>query len=131
VSVRDASYLEACVGKKDNRPFGTRQGTRAAFSARFRGTATIGAELLVGVQLADRRRRAAHDRYVPGLLATVPVEAYDTGVARVHAALPARQVVRVRRCTRCVISSSFAAETVPQRLERRSREIDLTISGMA
>lgn len=41
----------------------------------------------MGVELADRRRRAARDRYVSDVLATVAVEDYDTNVARTHAAL--------------------------------------------
>ena len=45
------------------------------------------AELLVGVELADGRRRAARDRYVTGVVSTLPVEAYDTDVARAHASL--------------------------------------------
>lgn len=45
------------------------------------------AELLVGVELADRRRRPARARLIELLLETVPVEPYDLGVARVHSKL--------------------------------------------
>jgi tRNA(fMet)-specific endonuclease VapC len=45
------------------------------------------AELLVGVELADRRRRPRRERYVAEILATLAVEAYDTAVARAHASL--------------------------------------------
>jgi len=45
------------------------------------------AELLVGVELADGRRRARREQYVADVLATLAVEAYDTAVARAHASL--------------------------------------------
>ena len=45
------------------------------------------AELLVGVQLADRRRKPARRRYVEALIDTIPVEPYDLEVARTHASL--------------------------------------------
>jgi tRNA(fMet)-specific endonuclease VapC len=49
--------------------------------------AITAAELLVGVQLADRRRKPARRRFVEELRVSVPVEAYDLDVARVHAEL--------------------------------------------
>jgi tRNA(fMet)-specific endonuclease VapC len=49
--------------------------------------AITAAELLVGVQLADRRRRSARRAFVDTLLASVPIEPYDLDVARAHAAL--------------------------------------------
>jgi tRNA(fMet)-specific endonuclease VapC len=49
--------------------------------------AVTAAELLVGVAVADRRRERARRAFVEGLLATIPVEAYDLGTARVHAEL--------------------------------------------
>jgi len=49
--------------------------------------AITAAELLVGVQLADRRRRASRGKFVDDLLASVPVEAYDLDTARAHAEL--------------------------------------------
>jgi tRNA(fMet)-specific endonuclease VapC len=45
------------------------------------------AELLVGVELADRTRRPARERFVEGLLALIPVEDYDLSAARAHALL--------------------------------------------
>jgi tRNA(fMet)-specific endonuclease VapC len=45
------------------------------------------AELLLGVELADRRHRAARERFVQDALATIPVESYDLEVARAHATL--------------------------------------------
>jgi tRNA(fMet)-specific endonuclease VapC len=49
--------------------------------------AVTAAELLVGVELADRRRKHARRTFVEDLLATIPVEAYDLDTARVHAEL--------------------------------------------
>jgi tRNA(fMet)-specific endonuclease VapC len=49
--------------------------------------AITAAELLVGVELADARRRHRRGMYVEGLLGAIPVEPYDLGVARVHAEL--------------------------------------------
>jgi tRNA(fMet)-specific endonuclease VapC len=45
------------------------------------------AELLAGVQLADRRREPARRRYVTALIDTIPIEPYDLEVARTHAVL--------------------------------------------
>ena len=45
------------------------------------------AELLVGVQLADRHHGPARQRYVDALIETIPIEPYDLEVARTHAAL--------------------------------------------
>lgn len=45
------------------------------------------AELLVGVELADRRRRTRRERFVAAILDVLPVEPYDLGVARAHASL--------------------------------------------
>jgi tRNA(fMet)-specific endonuclease VapC len=49
--------------------------------------AITAAELLVGVELADARRRSTRGRYVADILATIPVENYDLDVARAHARL--------------------------------------------
>lgn len=49
--------------------------------------AVTAAELLVGVQLADRRRKGPRRKFVEELLSSVPVEAYDLDTARVHAEL--------------------------------------------
>lgn len=49
--------------------------------------AITAAELLVGVELADRRRRDRRARYVADILTTVSIEGYDLDVARAHARL--------------------------------------------
>jgi tRNA(fMet)-specific endonuclease VapC len=49
--------------------------------------AVTAAELLVGVELADRRRKASRRAFVDALLATIPTEPYDLETARVHAVL--------------------------------------------
>jgi tRNA(fMet)-specific endonuclease VapC len=49
--------------------------------------AITAAELLVGVQLADDRHRATRGAFVDALLATVPIEPYDIGIARAHSDL--------------------------------------------
>ena len=55
--------------------------------------AITAAELLVGVALADAKRRPAREAFVGEVLATVPVQQYDLDVARVHA----RLLAHVRR----------------------------------
>ena len=55
------------------------------------------AELLVGVQMADtKRRRAARDAFVRDVLEAVPIVTYDEEIARAHAEL----LVAVRRAGR-------------------------------
>lgn len=49
--------------------------------------AITAAELLVGVELADRRRKPARRKFVENLLSSIPVEAYDLDAARAHAEL--------------------------------------------
>lgn len=49
--------------------------------------AITAAELLVGVELADRRQKARRRRFVDSLLARIPVEPYDLEIAKVHVAL--------------------------------------------
>lgn len=49
--------------------------------------AVTAAELLLGVELADQRRRRARERYVRDVLATIPVESYDLDAAQAHAGL--------------------------------------------
>ena len=55
--------------------------------------AVTAAELLVGVELADKRRREGRERYVAGVFTTIPIESYDLHVARAHA----RLLAHVRR----------------------------------
>ena len=45
------------------------------------------AELLVGVELADKQRKSSRDRFVEEILQSIPVETYDVGIARHHARL--------------------------------------------
>jgi tRNA(fMet)-specific endonuclease VapC len=70
-SERNAEALAAAIGDGDD----------VAIAA-----VTV-AELLVGVELADRRRRAARAAFVDEVLSTMPVEPYDTATARIHARL--------------------------------------------
>lgn len=49
--------------------------------------AVTAAELWVGVELADARRRARRATFVEQVLARIPVEDYDLGTARIHARL--------------------------------------------
>jgi tRNA(fMet)-specific endonuclease VapC len=69
------------------------------------------AELLVGVELADRRRRPRRKALVDGLLAAVAVESYDVDVARSHAALlaHARRSGRPRGAHDLIIAATALA----------------------
>jgi tRNA(fMet)-specific endonuclease VapC len=49
--------------------------------------AITAAELLVGVERASPKRRAARASYVERVLSTIPVDGYDLDVARIHATL--------------------------------------------
>jgi tRNA(fMet)-specific endonuclease VapC len=49
--------------------------------------AVTAAELLVGVELADKRRRPRRDAFVRAILTSVRVEPYDLETARGHASL--------------------------------------------
>ena len=49
--------------------------------------AITAAELLVGVELAERRQKPRRHRFVDSVLAAIPVEPYDLEIAKVHAAL--------------------------------------------
>lgn len=70
--------------------------------------AVTAAELLVGVELADARRKKARERYVTDLLATIPTEAYDLDVARMHARLLAytRKAGRPRSAHDLIIAAT-------------------------
>ncbi len=52
--------------------------------------AITAAELLVGVELAERRARERRRSFVDEILATIPIEIYDLDVARAHASLLAQ-----------------------------------------
>jgi tRNA(fMet)-specific endonuclease VapC len=45
------------------------------------------AELLVGVELADGKRKAARQKLVDAIIDTIPIEDYDVTVARRHSEL--------------------------------------------
>ncbi len=49
--------------------------------------AVTAAELWVGVELADARRRPRRATFVEQILSTIPVEDYDLETAKVHAGL--------------------------------------------
>jgi tRNA(fMet)-specific endonuclease VapC len=49
--------------------------------------AVTAAELLVGIELADAKRRPGRERFVTEVLDTVSIEPYDLPIARAHAAL--------------------------------------------
>lgn len=49
--------------------------------------AVTAAELLVGVELADRRNRQRRQSFVEDVLSVIAIEPYDLEVARVHATL--------------------------------------------
>lgn len=73
--------------------------------------AVTAAELLVGVELADRRRRQPRQRYVDDVLASIPVETYDLDVARAHAHLLAhvRRTGRPRGAHDLIIAATALA----------------------
>jgi tRNA(fMet)-specific endonuclease VapC len=70
--------------------------------------AITAAELLVGVELADRRRKSRRRAFVDTLLAGVPAEPYDLEIAKVHAALLAhtRREGQVRGAHDLVIAAT-------------------------
>lgn len=69
------------------------------------------AELLVGVELADRSHRQRRSRFVEAVLAIVPVEDYDLETARAHASLlaHARRVERPRGAHDLLIAATALA----------------------
>jgi tRNA(fMet)-specific endonuclease VapC len=73
--------------------------------------AVTAAELLVGVELADRKRRRDRELFVEELLTTIPVEDYDLGVARTHARLlaHARRSGRPRGAHDLIIAATALA----------------------
>jgi tRNA(fMet)-specific endonuclease VapC len=68
-------------------------------------------ELLVGVERADEARKAARSAHVEALLSSLPIEAYDLNVARVHArlAVEALSKGRPRSAYDMVIAATAAA----------------------
>lgn len=69
------------------------------------------AELLVGVELADRRRGPQRRAFVDALLAVLAVEPYDLEVAAAHAGLLAhvRRVGRPRGAHDLIIAATAVA----------------------
>lgn len=75
--------------------------------------AVTAAELMVGVELAQRRRRATRRAFVDSLLATIPLEPYDIEVAKAHAALLAhtRREGRTRGAHDLLIAATARARS--------------------
>ena len=75
--------------------------------------AITAAELLVGVQLADRKHKPSREAFVASLLSSIPVEPYDLHVARVHAELlaHARRAGRTRRAHDLQIAATARAHS--------------------
>ena len=75
--------------------------------------AITAAELMVGVELAPRRRRATRTAFVDALLATIPVEPYDIEVAKAHAVLLAhtRRQGRTRGAHDLLIAATARARS--------------------
>jgi tRNA(fMet)-specific endonuclease VapC len=73
--------------------------------------AVTAAELMVGVELADRRRSPSRRASVTALLESLPVEPYDLEVARAHAVLPGhtRRSGRARRAHDLIIAATGVA----------------------
>lgn len=69
------------------------------------------AELLVGVELADGRRKAARRRLVDAIIDTIPIQDYDVTVARRHSELLAhvRRAGQPRGAHDLVIAATAAA----------------------
>ena len=76
-------------------------------------SAVTAAELWVGVELADARRRPRRATFVEQVLSTIPVEDYDLETARVHAELlaGARRAGRPR----CAHDLLIAATAIARR----------------
>jgi tRNA(fMet)-specific endonuclease VapC len=75
--------------------------------------AITAAELLVGVELAERRQKPRRRRFVDSLLAGIPVEPYDLEIAKVHAVLLAhtRREGRARGAHDLLIAATARARS--------------------
>jgi len=73
--------------------------------------AITGAELLVGVELADSRHRARRAEFVEAALSTFQIEEYDLRVARAHARLlgHVRRAGRPRGAHDLIIAATAAS----------------------
>ncbi len=69
------------------------------------------AELLVGVELAEGRRKAARRKLVDAIIESIPIEDYDVSAARRHSELLAhvRRVGQPRGAHDLVIAATAAA----------------------
>jgi tRNA(fMet)-specific endonuclease VapC len=74
-------------------------------------SAVTAAELWVGVELADARRRPRRTTFVEQVLSTIPVEDYDLETAQVHAELlaDARRTGRPRGAHELLIAATAIA----------------------
>jgi tRNA(fMet)-specific endonuclease VapC len=92
---KGAAVLEELIGDTDDMAI-------AAISA---------AELAVGVELADGKRRARREAFVAAVLETVSIEDYDLDVAREHGALLAhtRRTGRPRGAHDLIIAATARA----------------------
>lgn len=92
---RTRRHLDAAIGDEDDVAI-------AAITA---------AELLVGVELADRSRRQRRSRFVEAILSTLPIEDYNLETARAHASLlaHARKVGRPRGAHDLLIAATALA----------------------
>jgi tRNA(fMet)-specific endonuclease VapC len=74
-------------------------------------SAVTAAELWVGVELADARRRPRRTTFVEQVLSTIPVEDYDLETAQVHARLlaDARRAGRPRGAHDLLIAATAIA----------------------
>lgn len=73
--------------------------------------AITGAELLVGVELADSRHRARRAEFVEAVLSTFQIEEYDLRVVRAHARLlgHVRRAGRPRGAHHLIIAATAAS----------------------
>lgn len=69
------------------------------------------AELTVGVELADRQRRARREGFMAAVLDSIPVEPYDVDVAEAHGSLlaHARRTGRPRGAHDLIIAATARA----------------------
>lgn len=73
--------------------------------------AITAAELLVGVHLADGRRKGSRSEFLGSLLASIAIEPYDLEIARAHAELlaHARRTGRARGAHDLLIAATALA----------------------
>lgn len=79
------------------------------------------AELRVGIQLAEGRRRESRERFTMAILDAVSVEAYDLEVAEAHAAL----LAHVRRMGAPLGAHDLIIAATARASDRRVVSLDL------